>query len=204
MTGGRGYEGDPDGARVLVTGFQPFPVDCPHDNVSAVAVRALDPSALRGACVLRHVLPVEYDRAAAEIAALIARCRPEIVVAFGQGGDELALEELAHNLHDGARPDNRGVIRAAAVIDPSAPATREARLPLDAIAAALEALGEAPRRSRDPGRYICNDVLFACLGTEVPHAGFIHLPRTTAFDDAVRARFGRIALAAVQAAVDAR
>ena len=202
MTRGCDYEGDPAGARVLVTGFEPFPVDCPHDNVSAVAVGALDPRALRGARVMRRVLPVEYDRAAAEIAELIARGRPEIVIAFGQGGEDLKLEELAHNLHDGALPDNRGVLRAAAVIDPSAPATREARLPLDAIAAALEALGEAPRRSRDAGRYICNDVMFACLGTAVPQAGFIHLPRTTAFDDAVRARFGRIVLAAVQATAD--
>lgn len=197
------YEGDPAGARVLVTGFQPFPADCRHDNVSAVALGAMDPSALRGARVMRLVLPVEYDRAAAAVTEVIARCRPDVVISFGQGGDALALEEVAYNLQDTPRPDNRGAVRAAARIDPAAPDTRDARLPLGAIAAALAALGEAPRRSRDPGRYICNDVLFASLGTGAPRAGFIHLPCTTAFDPAARARFGRIAEAAVQAVIDA-
>jgi len=202
------YEGEPAGVRVLVTGFQPFPADCPHDNVSAVAVEALDPAALRGARVMRLVLPVEYDRAAAAIAEVIGRCRPEVVIGFGQGKAALALEEVAYNLQDsgdhaGGRPDNRGVVRAQARIDPAAPDERAARLPLDAIEAALAALGEAPLRSRDPGRYVCNDVLFASLGTGAPRAGFIHLPRTTAFDAEVRARLGRIAAAAVQAAIDA-
>ncbi len=198
------YEGDPGGVRVLVTGFQPFPAECPHDNVSAVAVGALDPPALRGARVMRLVLPVEYDRAAAALTEVIARCRPDAVLSVGQGRDAIALEEVAYNLQDtaeipGGRPDNRGVIRAGAVIDPGAPPTRDARLPLDAIAAAIAALGEAPRRSRDPGRYVCNDILFASLGADVPRAGFIHLPYTASFDEAVRARFGRIARAAVQA-----
>lgn len=197
------YEGDPDGTRVIVTGFEPFPIDCPHDNVSRVAVGALDPAALRGACVMRLVLPVEYGVAAARVAEAVARHRPRIVISFGQGRDTLALEEVGYNLHDGTLPDNGGIVRTRAVIDPQAPAERPSRLPLDAIAAALEALGEAPQRSRDPGRYICNDVLFASLGTDAPRAGFIHLPMTTDFDDAVRARLGRIVQAAIQAAVDA-
>lgn len=99
-------------------------------------------------------------------------------------------------------PDNRGVIRAAAPIDPEAPATRDTRLPLDAIEAALEDLGEAPRRSTDPGRYICNNTMFLITGTG-RRAGFIHLPYTSSFDDEVRARFARVVEAAVQAAVDA-
>lgn len=34
-------------------------------------------------------------------------------------------------------------------------------------------------------------------------AGFIHLPSTTSFDDTVRARFGKVVEAAIQATVDA-
>jgi pyroglutamyl-peptidase len=203
------YEGDPAGARVLVTGFQPFPPDCHHDNVSEIAIGALAPRALRGARVMRLVLPVEYDRAAAALVEVIGRCRPDVVIGFGQGGDAIALEEIAYNLQDGGelahgRPDNRGAIRAAARIDPDAPIARDTRLPLAAIEAALAAIGEAPRRSRDPGRYICNNVMFASLGTAAPRAGFIHLPCTTSFDPAARARFGRIVQAAVQATIDAR
>jgi pyroglutamyl-peptidase len=203
------FEGDPNGIKVLVTGFQPFPADATHDNVSAVAIGALDPTKLRGAQVMRLVLPVEYDRAAAEVADAIARCQIAIAISLGQGGGEIALEEVAYNLQDtgelaGGAPDNRGIVRSATPIDPGAPATRDTLLPLPAIESALKAIGEAPEHSTDPGRYVCNNVMFADLGAiGQGRAGFIHLPYTTEFDDAARARFGAIVEAAIQATVDA-
>ncbi len=204
------FEGDPAGKKVLVTGFQPFPADGWHENVSAVGVTALDPAALRGARVMRMVLPVEYDRAAATIAEVIDRCQPSSVLSFGQGGGEIALEEFAYNLQDtgelsGGAADNRGIIRAAHPIAVDAPATRETLLPLDAIENALIDAGEQPQRSQDPGRYICNNVMFSNLGKMAfrGKAGFIHLPYTTAFDDNERARWGKVVQAAVQATVDA-
>jgi pyroglutamyl-peptidase len=158
------------------------------------------------------VLPVEYDRAAAELADAIARCSPDIVISFGQGGDAIALEEVAYNLQDtgevaGGVPDNRGIVRAAVVIDAAAPATRDTRLPLADIERALDAIGEAPQHSRDPGRYICNNVMFAGLGAIAStgaRSGFIHLPFTTTFDDATRARFAKVVATAIQATVDAQ
>ena len=60
------YEGS-GATRVLVTGFQPFPADAWHDNVSGVAVTALDVGAVHDAQVMKLILPVEYDRAAAEV-----------------------------------------------------------------------------------------------------------------------------------------
>lgn len=205
-----GYEGDPSGSKVLVTGFQLFPADGWHDNISAVAVQALDPAQLRGAQVMRMVMPVEYDRAAAQLLDVIARCAPDAVISFGQGGSAIALEQTAYNLQDtgevaGGVPDNRGIIRAATQIDPAAPATRDTLLPLDTIRDALEALGEVPRESRDPGRYICNNVMFAGVGAMAARggiSGFIHLPYTVMFDDATRTRFGNIVRAAVQATAD--
>jgi pyroglutamyl-peptidase len=204
------YEGDATGVRVLVTGFQPFPADGWHENVSAVAVSSLDYTQLRDARVMRVVMPVEYDRAAAEVTDLIARCQPDAVISFGQGGGEIALEKVAYNLQDtgevpGGVPDNRGVIRAAVPIDPAAPATRDTLLPLDDIRDALEAIGESPVPSTDPGRYICNNVMFADIGAMSARggiAGFIHLPYTEQFDADTRARFGNVALAAVQATAD--
>jgi pyroglutamyl-peptidase len=205
------FEGDAAGKKVLVTGFQPFPADGTHENVSAVAVTAMNPAALRGAQVMRLVLPVEYDRAAAAIADVIARCAPDIVISFGQGGNAIALEQTGYNLQDtgelsGGAPDNRGIVRAATPIDETAPAERDTLLPLVDIRSALESLGEAPADSDDPGRYICNNVMFSNIGimtTRGGRAGFIHLPFTTQFDDAVRARFARVVEAAIQATVDA-
>ena len=204
------FEGDPYGAKVLITGFQPFPADGWHENVSAVAVTSLRPAVLRNAQVMKLILPVEYDRAASLVTEVIARCKPQHVISFGQGGNDIALEHTAYNLQDtgelsGGAADNRGIIRAAQQIAFDAPATRDTLLPLDAIESALVALGEAPQASTDPGRYICNNVMFADLGAMAGHgrAGFIHLPYTTAFDDATRTRFGSVAEAAVQATVDA-
>jgi pyroglutamyl-peptidase len=204
------YEGDPAGTKVLVTGFQPFPADGWHENVSAVAVTSMDPSQLRGAQVMRVVMPVEYDRAAAEVTELISRCAPDAVISFGQGGDAIALERTAYNLQDtgevpGGVPDNRGIIRAATLIDGAAPATRDTLLPLEQIDDALVAIGEAPQMSTDPGRYICNNVMFAdigAMGARGGIAGFIHLPYTIAFDEGTRSRLGNIVEAAVQATAD--
>lgn len=199
------FEGS--GTRVLVTGFQPFPADGWHDNVSGVAVSEMKPANVRGAQTMRLVLPVEYDRAPQAILEVIERCQPDVVISFGQGGSAIALEQTAYNLQDtgeisGGVPDNRGVIRGAVEIDESAPATRPTRLPLDAIEDALVAIGERPQLSTDPGRYICNNTMFLNTGTQ-KRAGFIHLPYTTAFDADTRARFARVVEAAVQAAVDA-
>ncbi len=205
------FEGDPNGTKVLVTGFQPFPADGWHDNVAEIAVTAMDPSVLRGAQVMRMVLPVEYDRAADAISDAIERCSPDVVISFGQGGGAIALEHTAYNLQDtgeiaGGVPDNRGVIRGAQPIDPAAPPERSTLLPIDDIRVALEAIGEQPQDSTDPGRYICNNVMFqdiAAMGPRGGRAGFIHLPYTATFDDDVRARFGHVVEAAIQATIDA-
>lgn len=199
------YEGS-GAKKVLITGFQPFPADESHGNVSGEAVKAMSPAKITGAQVMKLILPVEYDRAAAEVTDAIARCQPDIVISFGQGGGEIALEHTAYNLQDtgevaGGVPDNRGIARAAVAIDPEAEATRATKLPLDAIADALHAIGEDPQPSTDPGRYICNNVMFADIGSGKT-AGFIHLPYTTDFPDDVKARFAAVVEAAVQATVD--
>jgi pyroglutamyl-peptidase len=204
------YEGDANGVRVLITGFQPFPADGWHENISAVAVTSMDPTTLRGAQVMRVVMPVEYDRAAAQVTDMIARCEPQAVISFGQGGNAIALEQTAYNLQDtgevsGGVPDNRGIIRAAAQIDPAAPPTRRTLLPLPQIADALQRLGEGSEYSTDPGRYICNNVMFNNIGVMSERGGvggFIHLPYVTQFDAAERTRWGNVALTAVQATAD--
>jgi pyroglutamyl-peptidase len=204
------FEGDPAGTKVLITGFQPFPADGWHENVSAVAVTNMNPANLRGAQVMRMVLPVEYDRAPAMIAEAIERCAPEVVISFGQGGGAIALEKTAYNLQDtgeisGGVPDNRGVIRGAVPIDPTQGAERSTLLPLDAIRTAMEALGEFPEDSDDPGRYICNNTMWNNVGVMTARGGrggFIHLPFTTRFDAEVNARWASVVEAAIQATVD--
>jgi pyroglutamyl-peptidase len=203
------YEGDGE-TRVLITGFQPFPADGWHDNVSEVGVRAVRPAAVLGARVMRLILPVEYDRAAAAVRDAIARCTPDVVIGFGQGGGSIDLEQTAYNLKDtgevpGGVPDNRGIIAAALAIDPLAPAERTTSLPLDRIEQSLELAGEYPQRSTDPGRYICNNHFFTVTGEAdagaIRRGGFIHLPYTTRFDDDARRRWGRVIETIIRAAL---
>ena len=112
------FDGDPQGKKVLITGFQPFPVNVGHDNVSGAAVAAMRPSVLTGAQVMRIILPVEYDDAPSEVISAINRCQPDVVISFGQGGGTIDLEHTAYNLKDsseiaGGAPDNRGEIADA-------------------------------------------------------------------------------------------
>jgi pyrrolidone-carboxylate peptidase len=203
------YEGDANGRKVLVTGFQPFPVDEGHDNVSGVAVTALDPSTLNGAKVMRLVLPVEYDGSPAIVASAIARCSPDVVISFGQGDGGIDLEHTAYNLKDTAElTDNRGRFQAGVPIDPTAPTSRPSTLPLDRIKDALMMMPQGPlgalsiNDSDDPGRYVCNDTFFGNVSAQGPsRAGFIHLPYTTDFNERTRPAWGQLVAAAVQAAV---
>ena len=61
------------------------------------------------------------------------------------------------------------------------------------------------QRSIDPGRYICNNVMYNNIEKMAlrGRAGFIHLPYTTWFEDGARDKWGKVVLAAVQATVDA-
>ncbi len=126
---------------------------------------------------------------------LIDRCQPDAVVSFGQGGGSIELEQTVYNLKGASSfLDNRGIVLERAPIDAAAPAEQATSLPLDAIAAALQRAGEAPQRSTDPGRYICNNVFFiesrAIATRGAGQAGFIHLPYTASFTAAGRTRFG--------------
>lgn len=207
------YEGDPEAPiKAFITGFEPFPANARHGNVSLVGVTHLDPSRLSGVQVMRVILPVEYDTAAARVADIIERCEPDVVINFGQGGGRIALEETAYNLKDtgeipGGAPDNRGVIATATPIDPEGPAERTTGLPLSAIEGALQPLERVSIRSDDPGRYICNNVFYTVMGvvegTEI-QAGFVHLPYTSWYAEGDRERWGQVIEAIVQGVADAR
>ena len=208
------FKGDARGQKVLLTGFHPFPADASHENISEVAVLALDPTHLSGAQVMRLVLPVEYDDAPARVVDAIQRCAPDVVVDLGQGGGSIDLERTAYNLKDtGSDPDNRGFFQAGVPIAEAGAATLPSGLPLIPLRAALASvvasqavLGDVKiSDSDDPGRYVCNDVFYGAV-TEATsrsiRAGFIHLPYFgDAFSDELRAAWGEVAAQIVNAAV---
>lgn len=207
------FEGDEQGkTRVLITGFEPFPADTSWDNSSERAVSGFDASGLKGAAVMRVVVPVEWDSAAALVTDLIQRCQPQVVIGFGQGRYRVDLESTAYNSKDssdvsGGVPDNRGLVFDGAPVAAGAPAELRSTLPLPQIVAALNDAGENARESDDPGRYICNNIFYAVMhqteGTGIS-AGFVHLPTIYSVGDAARARLQQVLETVIQQTLEAR
>lgn len=194
--------------RVLVTGFEPFPADAWHGNSSQEAVAAYDP-ADPDVSVMRLILPVEWQVAAAWTRDVIERCRPDVVIGFGQGRSAVDVETTAYNVMDssdvaGGVPDNRGLVHGGTPIDPAGVAERYTGLPVEAILEALDERGIEAAESDDPGRYICNNLFYAIMdataGTGAV-AGFVHLPYITRFGDGERARLAEVVAVAVDRAL---
>jgi pyroglutamyl-peptidase len=174
---------EPGKPRVLITGFEPFPADTSSQNASEQAVLALADSDVPNATVMRMILPVEWETAAARVTDVMKRCRPDVVISFGEGGG-LDLERTGRNRRDAAMlaggvEDNRGAVVETAPVEADGPETRSATLPWDAIAAGLDEAQISYRLSDDAGGYICNNVLYSELGAAAifsgVRAGFIHL-----------------------------
>jgi pyroglutamyl-peptidase len=170
--------------RVLLTGFEPFPADAGHDNSSERAVAGFDPAGLPGVSVMKLILPVEWRGAAAVVTDVVDRCRPDVVISFGQGRWAVDVETTAYNVMDssdvaGGVPDNRGIVHGGTAIVDGGPAELATGLPAADLVARLSAAGIDAGASDDPGRYICNNVFYAAMtaarGRDLV-AGFIHLP----------------------------
>jgi pyroglutamyl-peptidase len=205
------FEGEGE-TRVIVTGFMPFPAGADQHNSSMEGVLALDPAQVPDARVMRLILPVEFENAAALVDEAAGRCAPDVVIGFGQGRNRVDLETTAYNLRDtsdvaGGVPDNRGlVVEPRPIVDGGAPEL-DSELPLEAIAADLEAAGIRFALSDDPGRYVCND-LFYSLGSAAGEAdrttGFVHMPYVRHVGEERRAELAQVVETVVRRAVEAR
>ena len=166
---------------VLLTGFEPFGGE--SSNPSQDIVRALDGKRLHGHRVVGAVLPVAFAPAPQQLADLIERHRPSVVLALGQAGGrcELALERVAINLIDARIRDNEGLQPIDEAVVAGAPDAYFSSLPLKAMLARLHTLGIPAALSLSAGSYLCNQVFFALahlIATRHPgvRGGFMHVP----------------------------
>jgi pyroglutamyl-peptidase len=175
---------EPNKLRVLLTGFEPFPATSTRDNSSEQAVKGFDEKKLGPhISAMRVILPVEWDVAAAMVVDLVDRCKPDVVVGFGQGRSSVQPETTAHNAKSssafsGGTPDNRGILADGPVVA-GGPAKLETSLPAQAIVDALAAAGINAGTSGDAGRYICNNLFYAIMHRVQSgpiRGGFVHLP----------------------------
>ena len=177
---------------LLLTGYEPFG---DHDrNPTAEVARELDGEEVAGREIVGRVLPVEFDRAAEEIRALVEDHDPEAVVATGlaAGRAAVSVERVGVNVADcvgipdnaDAEPRNERIL-ADGDTGEDPPAAYFATLPVAESVEDLLESGIPARVSNTAGTHLCNNVLYRTRayleatgrGTEIP-MGFVHLPLT--------------------------
>jgi pyroglutamyl-peptidase len=165
-------------APILVTGFEPFAGL--SENPSADIAASLDGKEIGGRRVVGRLLPVDFARHRAALAALLQEFSPALYVGFGlaSGEDMIRIERFGVNLADFDIPDNAGARLVGRPIEPDGPAARAASLPCAEIRAALLESGIPARLSNSAGSYLCNATLYTALGLcgDEQRCGFIHLP----------------------------
>ena len=164
---------------ILLTGFTPFPgVDLNPTALLVEDFAAQPPAGLR---LSSEVLPTAFAPAGVRIRQLIGQHQPEAVLMLGVAAsrDSINLERTGYNWDEASKPDIHGVSRAGQPIRIGGPAQYQSTLPFEAMYAALAAAGIAVTYSDDPGRYVCNHVLYHAadmLAESATPYGFIHVP----------------------------
>lgn len=176
---------DPRPARVLLTGFGPFPGVRENPSERLIRRQAVDPGLRpRMDCDMRTaVLPTEWQAVRSALPALLAEHDPDVILHFGvhERAAGLRVEQRARN-HMGVAPDARGRRGTGTAIVSGAPRVLRSIGPSERLVSQLRAGGLQAALSVDAGRYLCNMLFYLSLlhaqGTGRPHAvQFVHIPR---------------------------
>src|SRR5262245_45018760 len=168
------------GARVLITGFGPFP-GAPF-NPTGLLVQRLGTRrrpALADVNRITHVFRTSYAAVDAELPALLARHRPDVLLLFGLAARTpyLRVETLARNAVSATVPDVGGRVLRTASIRAGAPVCLNGRAPFRRLAQAAGSAGVPVRLSRDAGSYLCNYLYWSALEHDKPsRVVFVHVP----------------------------
>lgn len=163
---------------LLITGFDPF--GGAAINPAWKAVEAL-PETI--GCYRLHKLeiPTVFGLGAQAVLEEAARILPDVILCIGQAGgrDSVTPERIGVNIRDARIPDNRGGQPRGQRIAEDGPAAYFSTVPVEKMAAAIQAAHIPGTVSNSAGAFVCNDVLYTLLhrydGTQVK-VGFIHVP----------------------------
>ncbi|NLH82364.1 MAG: pyroglutamyl-peptidase I [Phyllobacteriaceae bacterium] len=176
--------------RLLLTGFGPFP-GAPRNPTAEVIARLAERGDLaRRVDLVVRVLPVTWA-AIATFSELVETVAPDAVLATGlaRRARTIRVERFASTRTMVAAVDAAGERARPGALASSFPGRRVATAPVEALVAAIAALGLPVEASGDAGTYLCNGLLRRAIETagERPVA-FLHLPPTR--DLAPASRFG--------------
>jgi pyroglutamyl-peptidase len=167
-------------ARVLLTGFGPFPGVA--DNPSAwLAETCAEASPEFNGELHVQILPTEWD-AAALMPRLYASLQPHVMIHFGvsERANAFRIERSAHN-RAALRADASQALPAGRVIHAEGPDRLDTELPAGRLAAHLRTSGLPAVTSRSAGSYLCNFLYYHSLDwarrqPEPRLALFVHVP----------------------------
>jgi pyroglutamyl-peptidase len=169
-------------AKILITGFGPFPGAPFNPTEPLVMALARPRHPFANVCRVTHIFRVSYEAVDRELPALLAREQPDVLLMFGLAGrtKHVRIETRARNALARTLPDVGGRLPVTATIAPDAPATRPLRSPGQRLVKAAQSAGVPAALSRDAGRYLCNYLCWratAVTGTGAPRlTAFIHVP----------------------------
>jgi pyroglutamyl-peptidase len=168
--------------QVLATGFSVFPGAPENPSAWAVAELARAGWQPDGARLVTHTLPVRFDLWEREFAPLLARTKPDAVVAFGLSAKTtgVTLESTARNRVARDRPDFTGAFATAERAVAAGAEVLATRLPLADISVALRTADIPVVPSDDAGDYLCNLLFYRLIdfasANNLKVAGFVHVP----------------------------
>ena len=166
--------------KILLTGFEPFGEE--KRNPSWEVLKLL-PDAIGEAKLVKHCIPVEYQKCGRVLEEIFEKEKPDAVICLGQAGGRTKItpEFVAVNAMDAAGADNAGIKYAGERIVTGGPAAYETTLPVRQMVEKMQEAGIPAGLSYTAGAYVCNNLMYRLLhmldekGLKIP-AGFIHIP----------------------------
>jgi len=177
---------------VLLTGFDAF--GGLAANPSGASVQHLDGETVAGHLIVGACLPTSFTQAPLELARLVYRFDPALVICVGMAGGRqgFSMERVAINIDDARIPDNLGRQPVDEPVVFGGPTAYFSTLPIKAMVRALLGAGIAAEVSQTAGTFVCNHVFYLLMHHLATHrldgqsvrGGFIHVPGCGSEDDA--------------------
>lgn len=161
--------------KILITAFEPFGDSL--TNITQDVLSAL-PCNIGKAEIIKHCLPVSFERAPIALKELISAHQPDTILLLGQCpvGENIRLERFALNMMDSQKADNDGYCPSEETIYPDAPLAYRTAFHIKTIANHLQEEQLPVAISNSAGLYVCNRVYYEALYLQ-QKAIFIHIPK---------------------------
>jgi pyroglutamyl-peptidase len=170
-------------AKLLITGFGPFPGVPENPSGLIIEKIASEGWAPPGAALEAEVVPVQWSGAPETIAHRVrsSGCDGVLMVGVASKARTFRVEMRAQNRVNRRRRDADGAAWIGEKILPIGPAVARATAPVADMVRAIQRAGFPCEASSDAGDYLCNFTLYRVLvdtaaDPQPPTAGFLHVP----------------------------